>query len=187
VSFDDRAREVLRALIGAWTAALKGEAPDTVIHLAQSRDELEDAMSTPSMEDLERACKLVRAFTLAAQAYLTGERAEMVRNLDLAVRELAEHPAFAADNGDILRGIAELLQKADLDRAQLGEGFDEEVQALRARVAALEAQHRGAKRVQSSARRAHAPGGGMARRGGPRFTKKIAAEVKSMRKLSRSL
>ena len=102
-------------------------------------------MSTPSIEDLERAYKVVRAFTLAAQAYLMGERAEMVRSLDLAVRELEEHPVFTADNLDLLDGVGRVLDQSEIDRAQLGEGFDEELQALRARVAVLEFQQLGAK------------------------------------------
>ena len=111
----------------------------------RKRWELEDAMSTPSIEDLERAYKVVRAFTLAAQAYLMGERAEMVRSLDLAVRELEEHSVFTADNLDLLDGVGRVLDQSEIDRAQLGEGFDEELQALRARVAVLEFQQLGAK------------------------------------------
>ena len=39
-----------------------------------------------------------------------------VHYVEVAVRIFKDNPAFAANNGDILRCIAELLQKAELDR-----------------------------------------------------------------------
>jgi hypothetical protein len=55
------------------------------------------------------------------EAYLAGDQADV----EVAVRILEDNPAFAANNGDILQCVAEQLQKAELDRAELSENFDD--------------------------------------------------------------